>query len=78
MTMTEMGRWFIVAGVVFLVVGGLLMLVGRLPWSGRLPGDIVIDRDNFKVFIPLGTMLLVSLVLTVVVNVVMRLWRKEP
>jgi hypothetical protein len=76
--MTEMGRWFIVAGVVFLVVGGLLMLVGRLPWSGRLPGDIVIDRDNFKVFIPLGTMLLVSLVLTVVVNVVMRLWRKEP
>jgi hypothetical protein len=78
MTMTEIGRWFIVAGVVFLVVGGLLMLVGRLPWSGRLPGDIMIDRDHFKVFIPLGTMLLVSLVLTVVVNVVLRFWRKEP
>ncbi|NJN66532.1 MAG: DUF2905 domain-containing protein [Chloroflexaceae bacterium] len=76
--MTEMGRWCVVAGVVLLVVGGILLLVGHLPWSGRLPGDIVIDRDHLKVFIPLGTMLVVSLVLTVVVNVVLRLWRKEP
>jgi hypothetical protein len=61
---------------VFLVIGGLLLLAGRLPWLGRLPGDIRIERENIKVFFPLGTMLLLSLVLTIVLNLIARFWRK--
>jgi len=72
---TDLGRWLIGLGVVLLLVGVVFLAVGRLPWLGRLPGDIVIKRDGLTVFIPLGTMLLASLVLTILANVLARIWR---
>jgi Protein of unknown function (DUF2905) len=66
------GRLLVVAGLIVAVVGGLLILSPRLPWLGNLPGDIRIENENVKVFIPLGTMLLVSLVLTVLFNLLNR------
>ncbi len=62
--LTELGRVFLVAGVVLVVVGLLLVLGGRIPWLGRLPGDIAIERGNFRFYFPLATCLLLSLVLT--------------
>jgi hypothetical protein len=51
----------------------LLLAFGpSIPLIGRLPGDIRIERDNVRVFIPLGTMLLVSIVLTILFNVIGR------
>ncbi len=73
--MTELGRWFIGAGVVLVLIGLALLAAGRLPWIGRLPGDILIERDNLTIFIPLGTMLVVSLVLTIIANLLARWWR---
>ncbi|WP_322487745.1 DUF2905 domain-containing protein [Chloroflexus sp.] len=73
--MTELGRWLIGAGVVLIVIGLVVLVAGRLPWLGRLPGDILIERDNLTIFIPLGTMLVVSLVLTVIANLIARWWR---
>ncbi|ACL26445.1 MULTISPECIES: DUF2905 domain-containing protein [Chloroflexus] len=73
--MTELGRWLIGTGVVLIVIGLIVLAAGRLPWLGRLPGDILIERDNLTIFIPLGTMLVVSLVLTVIANVIARWWR---
>ncbi len=73
--MTELGRWFIGAGVVLVLIGLTLLAAGRLPWIGRLPGDILIERDNLTIFIPLGTMLVVSLVLTIIANLLARWWR---
>lgn len=73
--MTELGRWLIGAGVVLIVIGLVVLAAGRLPWLGRLPGDILIERDNLTIFIPLGTMLVVSLVLTVIANLIVRWWR---
>jgi len=70
-----MGRWFIVIGLVLVGLGVLFLLLGRLPWLGRLPGDIVIERPGLTVYIPLGTMLLLSLVLTVLANLIGRFWR---
>jgi len=52
------------------------MLLGRLPWVGRLPGDIRIQRDGVSCFIPLATSLLLSLALTVILNVLVRLLNK--
>ncbi len=72
---SEMGRWFIVIGLVLVGLGVLFLLLGRLPWLGRLPGDIVIERPGLTVYIPLGTMLLLSLVLTVLANLIGRFWR---
>jgi hypothetical protein len=67
----EIGRILVVVGLVLIVIGGLAALGMRLPF-GRLPGDIVIQGERGTIFIPLGTMLLVSIVLTVVFSVIGR------
>jgi hypothetical protein len=68
------GPLLVVAG---LAVVGLVLLVwaGGLGWFGRLPGDLRLEGGRSRVFVPVTSMLVVSLVLTVVVNVVLRLWR---
>jgi len=73
--MQEIGRLLMLAGVVLLVCGAALMLAGRLPWLGRLPGDIVVERENVRIHAPIVTMMVISLVLTVVINLIARLWR---
>ena len=59
--------WALVGlGVVIAIVGLVMVSGGRIPILGHLPGDIVIQRENVTIFIPLGTMLLVSVVASVV------------
>ena len=62
--MPELGKLLMLLGLLIFLTGAGLMLAGKLPWFGRLPGDIVIERENFRLFLPLGTCVLVSLVLT--------------
>ena len=62
--LSELGRVVLVTGVVLVVVGLLLQFAGRIPWLGRLPGDIAIERGNFRFYFPIVTCLLVSLLLT--------------
>jgi hypothetical protein len=68
----DIGRALILAGVVLIVLGLLLGVAGRLPWIGRLPGDIVIRRGNFTFYLPLATSILLSLILTLLFS----LWRR--
>ena len=70
-----LGRLLIVAGGLLLAGGVLLVLLGQIPFFGRLPGDIAVERERFSFFFPLASMLIVSLVLTVVVNIVLRFFR---
>jgi hypothetical protein len=67
----EVGRLLLVIGLVLVVVGGLAALGVRLPF-GRLPGDIAIQGDRGGIFIPLGTMIVISLVLTLLANLFLR------
>ena len=67
----ELGRFVVVIGVVLVIVGGLAMAGIRLPF-GRLPGDIAITGEHGGLFIPLGTMLVVSVVLTLLFGLFMR------
>lgn len=60
-----LGRLFLLIGLVMSVIGGLLLLSGKIPWLGRLPGDIMIQRKNFTFYFPLATSILVSILLTV-------------
>ena len=63
--MEQFGRLLVVMGVVLAVVGALMMLGPRLPFRlGRLPLDFHYQRDNFSFYFPLGTSILVSIVLT--------------
>ncbi|MCS6991562.1 MAG: DUF2905 domain-containing protein [Chitinophagales bacterium] len=60
-----LGKWLIVAGLLLVVVGGIIYLLGnKFGWLGRLPGDIVIKKENFTFYFPITTMLLLSAVLT--------------
>jgi hypothetical protein len=73
--MADIGRMLMIAGGGLLLLGLLLVLAGRLPGFGQLPGDITVQRGNFTFYAPLGTMIVVSIILTVVLNLVARFWR---
>jgi len=63
---TGLGRMLIVAGLVIAAVGALLLLSGKIPWLGRLPGDILVKREKFTFYFPLATSLLISLILSLI------------
>ena len=67
-----MGRWLIVIGIVVVVVGVVLVLGDRIPFLGRLPGDIRIERPGFVLVLPIGTMILVSVLASVVIALMNR------
>jgi hypothetical protein len=62
------GRLLIIGGIILAGLGLLIVVAPNLA-LGRLPGDIHIDRGNVQIFIPFGTMILVSVVLTILLNV---------
>ncbi len=70
--MNDIGRMLVVFGVLIALVGVALVLVGRVPWIGRLPGDIHIERGNWTFYFPLATSLLLSVVLTLILWIVGR------
>jgi uncharacterized membrane protein YidH (DUF202 family) len=69
---SSLGPLLVAAGVVLVVVG-LLAWSGALSWFGRLPGDIRIERPNVRVYVPITSMLLISLVLSAILALVRRL-----
>jgi hypothetical protein len=70
-----LGRWLMWLGGGLFLMGLLIYLLGKLPWAGRLPGDIVVRRENLTIYAPLGTMIFVSVVLTLILNLIIRLRR---
>lgn len=64
--MEQLGRTLMILGLVVAGIGGLLMLSPKIPWLGKLPGDILIERKDFTVYFPLATSILVSLLLSLV------------
>jgi DUF2905 family protein len=70
--MQGIGWALVILGVVLVVVGLVIVAGDRIPILGHLPGDIVIQRENVTIFIPLGTMLLVSVVVSVVLALINR------
>lgn len=64
--MSDLARILIVIGVILVVVGLALLLLPKIPGLGRLPGDIVIKRENFSFYFPLGTSILISVILSLI------------
>jgi hypothetical protein len=75
--MDNIGRWLMIGGIVLFLLGGGIYLAAKFGIPlGRLPGDIRIERDGFSFYFPLTSSILVSVVLTIVVNVIARLLKK--
>ncbi|HEX2276815.1 MAG: DUF2905 domain-containing protein [Candidatus Tectomicrobia bacterium] len=67
-----LGKLLIVCGGILIIVGAAIVLLGKIPWLGRLPGDIYIERRNFTFFFPLTTSILISVILSLVVYLLSR------
>ena len=70
MPLGGLGKLLIGFGVVMIILGGIFLLLGNLsgkvPWIGRLPGDIYIERGNWSFYFPLATSILLSIILTLI------------
>jgi hypothetical protein len=71
MGLESVGRLLVGGALVLLVLGGLFLLLGRLGLD-RLPGDLVLRRGNLTVYFPVGLMILLSVIGTIVLNVLFR------
>ena len=71
--MNDFGKALIGIGIALVVLGALFSLGGKLPWFGRLPGDIRVEREHFHFYFPVTTCLIISIVLTLL----FRLLRKH-
>ena len=70
--MPELGRLLVIMGILLAVVGVVFMIGGRIPFLGRLPGDISFSRGNTHVYFPLATSIVLSLLLTLLLNLFFR------
>ena len=71
--MNEFGKFLVILGVIIIILGVLLTFAGKLPFIGRLPGDIVIERKNFVFYFPLAT----SILLSIIINIILSLLSKK-
>lgn len=71
----SLGKMLVLVGAIALLLGVVLILAPKIPFAGRLPGDILVRRGNFTIYFPLVTMILVSVGLTVVLKLVLRFFR---
>ena len=62
----QIGKTLIIFGLVLVAIGLLLSFTGKIPFLGKLPGDFRIEKENFTLYFPLGSCLLISLILSLI------------
>jgi hypothetical protein len=70
--MQEVSKLLITFGVLFLLIGGILTVLSKFPVFGHLPGDIIIKRNSFTFYFPLASSIIISLILTLILNLIFR------
>ena len=72
--LSTIGRWLLLFGLIVAAAGGVLWLADRFGFPlGRLPGDLRIEREGFSCFLPLASSILISMLLTLAINLIVRL-----
>jgi hypothetical protein len=75
--MMELGRLLLIIGLVIALVGLMVLLANRFfPWLGNLPGDFRYEGKNFRIYFPLATMILISILGTILLNIIIRIFRR--
>ena len=65
---TELAKFLILAGVVMVAIGLIVLVAPKIPWLGRLPGDIDIKGKNYRIYFPIVTCIILSILLTILLN----------
>ena len=76
MSFAELGKWLVIAGLGLALLGGVMWLLGRIPFFGNLPGDIRVQTQNLSCFFPIASMIVLSILATIVLNVIIRIVNK--
>jgi len=75
--MIDFGRLLVIIGGTIALVGIFVLIAAKyFPWLGNLPGDFEIERGNFRIYFPLATMILVSVLGTILLNIMIRIFRR--
>jgi hypothetical protein len=75
MDASTLGSGLVYLGLGLVLLGGLVILLGRMFDLGNLPGDLVYDGENVRVYVPIATMIVLSVVLTLLLNLALRFFR---
>lgn len=70
--MPGLGKTLIVLGILMVVAGLVVLYANKIPYIGRLPGDIYIKKDNFTFYFPLATSIIISIILTILFSIFRR------
>lgn len=62
--MEQIGKSLIIAGIILFTIGGIFLLSGKIPFLGKLPGDISLEKENFRFYFPVSTSILISILLS--------------
>lgn len=73
--MNDIAKWLVIGGAILIGLGLLWHLFGKWLPLGRLPGDIVIEKENVRFYFPVVTMIIVSIILSVIFSIVGRFFR---
>jgi DUF2905 family protein len=72
MEIQHIGKMIIILGIFLVVIGALIVLSPKIPYIGKLPGDIYIKRNNFTIYFPIVSSILISIILTLILNFIFR------
>ncbi|MCF8010728.1 MAG: DUF2905 domain-containing protein [Clostridiales bacterium] len=70
--LNSIGKSIVIIGLILVLLGGIIMVGGKIGFIGKLPGDMYFEKGNVKFYFPLVTMLLLSFIITVIVNLIFR------
>ena len=73
---SSLGKFLLIGAAILAVFGIVLIVLGNIPFFGRLPGDITIRRNGYSFFFPIVTCLVLSVVLTILINVILWIFRR--
>ncbi len=74
--MQDIAKLLIVFGAIIVLAGILLLLLGKAPFLGKLPGDFTFSSGGMTCFVPLATSIILSILLTIILNVVLRIFNR--
>jgi len=71
---SQSGKYVILAGIIIVILGIIIYFFSdKLHWIGRLPGDIRVEKENFRFYFPITTMIIVSILLTIIIQIIKRI-----